>query len=240
MVDKFLQPLQQGFGEYLGEFYAGILPLTKQIEEFSKRGQESAMGWASGRMVDDAEKMLAQWGEDSGDGSTPGTRLPAILVALDGDMVLTGRDYIRQVSDPIYVRLSDEDARIFKLRTITNDQRAQVVIAAHDMTTAKAIAGQLLLFMDSKRRFNSVHSFAGHDLNFEVLIETPDSPASKIETESKNLTLLAVDLALKATIPLFSAPAEGEPNDGSGLTPPGYPVVLEVADANSPPPQILG
>jgi len=31
---------------------------------------------------------------------------------------------------------------------------------------------------------------------------------------------------LKATLPIYRAPGEGEPNDGSELVPAGYPVVL--------------
>lgn len=226
-MDSFLNPLQSGLGLYLGRFFDGIIPMTKAMEEFCGRDQSDAMAFASGRMVDEAEKMLRQWIEEDFDGPETGGQLPAIIVALDPEVIPTGRDFTRQLSSPEYVRLSDDDARVFQLRTMTIDQRLQIAIAAHDVTTAKSIASQLLLFVDDQRRFTSVYQFAGHDLPWEVFIDTVDSPASKIPLESKNLTLLAVDLTVKATIPLYRAPGEGEPHDGSVELPHGYPVVLE-------------
>ena len=53
-----------------------------------------------------------------------------------------------------------------------------------------------------------------------------------IQTEAKNLTILAIEIMLKAEIPLFDAPAEGQPNDGKGIPgtadPAGYPLVQEI------------
>lgn len=61
---------------------------------------------------------------------------------------------------------------------------------------------------------------------------TLDAPAMSIQTEAKNLTILAIDITLKAEIPLFDAPAEGQPNDGKGTPgtadPAGYPLVQEI------------
>jgi hypothetical protein len=46
------------------------------------------------------------------------------------------------------------------------------------------------------------------------------------------VTILAIDLTLKAEVPLFDAPKEGEYNDGKGVPgtddPAGYPVVVQV------------
>ncbi|MAD95833.1 MAG: hypothetical protein CMB99_00755 [Flavobacteriaceae bacterium] len=234
-VDRFLQPFQVGLGEYLGRFHASIVPLTKQVEEFANRPQTQAMAFASGRMVDDAQKMVDQYRSDTGNGKTPGTRLPAIIVAMDPEVVPTGRDFVNQVSTDQYVRFSESDTRVFKLRTMAIDQRVQVAIAAHEPATAKAIAAQLLLFMDADRYIYPQYEFAGHTRRWRAMIETPESPASRVDTEEANLTLLAIDLVLKATIPIYTAPAPGEPNDGSSLTPPGYPVVNEVIDVDKIP-----
>lgn len=70
-------------------------------------------------------------------------------------------------------------------------------------------------------------------MDWPVQIESTDSPATSIGTEAKNLTILAIDLTLKATIPMMSAPAPGQPNDGKGTpgstsNPSGFPLVERV------------
>ncbi len=69
-------------------------------------------------------------------------------------------------------------------------------------------------------------------MDFPVQLESPDAPASNANPASKNMSALIVDLTLKATIPIFSAPKVGEPNDGKGVPgtndPAGFPVVVQV------------
>jgi hypothetical protein len=48
------------------------------------------------------------------------------------------------------------------------------------------------------------------------MLETPDVMASAVDFGQKNLTGVTVDLNLRETIPLFSGPKAGEPNDGQG------------------------
>lgn len=48
----------------------------------------------------------------------------------------------------------------------------------------------------------------------------------------EQLSILAVDLTLRATMPMFYGPKSGEPTDGN--VPPGFPVVAEVAAAHAP------
>ena len=66
---------------------------------------------------------------------------------------------------------------------------------------------------------------------------SPEVPQTRVywvavQTEAKNLTILAVDVTLKAEVPLFDAPTEDEPNDGQGVPgtddPSGYPLVTRV------------
>lgn len=225
-MDQFLQPVQVALSHYLTDWHQSLIPLTKAMDEFSRRQTMDAMGWASGRLVDDVSNMLSQWQEDVANDRTPDTRLPAVIIAMDPSMEPTGRDFVRQQSEWQYVRLSDEDERVFQVSATQIDVRVQLAIAAHDVTTAKALAAQLSRQMEERRRFNAVYEFAGHELPWPVLIETPESPASRVDHEYKNLTLLAFDLMLKATLPIYRAPGEGEPNDGSELVPAGYPVVL--------------
>ena len=44
----------------------------------------------------------------------------------------------------------------------------------------------------------------------------PDNPVMNIQSQLKNLTILSVDMNVKATLPMYEAPKVGEPNDGKG------------------------
>ena len=92
-----------------------------------------------------------------------------------------------------------------------------------------------MLFLDAtpNRRFTARYRFAGQDMDWPVQIESPDAPAMNIQTEAKNLTILAIDVTLRPEIPLFDAPKPGEANDGKGTPgdpedPAGYPVVQKI------------
>lgn len=232
-----LQPIKVAFGQYMSRFYASLLPTTKQLNEYKARGLDKSIVWAPSRMVDVVEDMLAAWQKNDTYGAdTQPAKMPVIVVAVDENYAPSGRDYTRQISEMPYFTLPGvEKERAFKIRVIAADIRAQVVIMAHEEPTAKSIASQFCLFLDSieNRRFQSLWSFAGESgMEWPVQIESPEVPAMSIKTDAKNLTILACDVTLKASIPLFYAPGVGEPNDGQGTPgtndPAGYPVVLEV------------
>ena len=129
----------------------------------------------------------------------------------------------------------DAKGRAFNVRVIAGDIRTQIAICAHDEPTARSIASQFLLYIDNieNRRFFAHYQFANEDLTWPVQIESPEVPAMSIQTDAKNLTILAVDVTLRASIPLFDAPAAGQPNDGKGTPgsvtdPAGYQVVVQV------------
>jgi hypothetical protein len=134
----------------------------------------------------------------------------------------------------------DAKERLFGLRAVAGDVRAQVVIFATDEPSAHSLAAQFLLFLDASenRRFDAVYRFAGVDTAWPVQIETPENPAMAINTDAKNLTVLAIDLSLRVEVPLYDAPKEGEPNDGKGAPgtddPAGYPVVQSIDVKTTP------
>ncbi|MER2514268.1 MAG: hypothetical protein ABTQ25_17945 [Nitrosomonas ureae] len=231
------QPVKKAFGVYMGKYYAGIVPTTKSLHEFIARGLPKSVVWAPSRMVDAVEDMLAAWQREDDDNTpTNPVDMPVIIIAVAEDYVPSGRDYTRQISEEAFFTFPDDaKERAFKLQAVAGDIRAQIVFAAHDEPTAKSLASQFLLFIDSapNRRFDAQYTFAGFVDMWPVQIESTDSPAMAIKTDAKNLTVLAVDLTLKVSTPLFKAPAENEPNDGKGtpgdpLDPSGYPVVDQV------------
>lgn len=232
-----LEPVKDAFGQFMGRFYSEIVPTTKPLTPYIARGLSKAIVWAPSRMVDSAEEMLAAWQRNDTDSAT--TRpadMPVMIVSMARDYTPTGRDYTRQIADAELVMVpGDEKERAFGLRAIAGDVRAQIAIFAQDEPTARSLAAQFLLFLDAapNRRFTARYTFAGEQMDWPVQVESTDSPAMSIGTEAKNLTILAIDLTLKATIPLFSAPAPGQPNDskgtpGSASDPAGHPLVIRV------------
>lgn len=235
------EPVKLGWGEYMQGFYAELVATTPALREFKKRGFPYCFVYAPSRMVDQASEMLASWQKNDTNGKpTTPAKLPVVIVAVAKDYTPTGRDYSYQVSDPIDVQIpGDEKGRYFELKTVVGDIRVQVAICATDEATAKSIAAQLLLYVDSptRRGFDAKYTFAKTDVFFPCQIETPDSPASSIETGSSNVTMLAVDFNLHCTVPIYNAPGEDDPNDGSSLPydpkdPSGYPLLEKIKQSD--------
>lgn len=226
------EPVKIALGEYLQGFYSELVPTTPALKEFKKRGFGYCFAFAPSRMVDQANDMLATWqkNDTTGKPTTP-AKLPVVIVAMAKDYTPTGRDFNYQISDPVEIMLpTDEKERYFEIKTIAGDLRTQIAIFASDEATAKSIAAQLLLYVDSptRRGFDAKYTFAKNDVLFPCQIDTPDSPALSVDTGSNNITILAVDFTLHCTVPLYDAPGENEPNDGKGSgpdDPSGYPVV---------------
>lgn len=97
----------------------------------------------------------------------------------------------------------------------------------------RSLAAQFLNYIDAvpNRRIGYSTTFAGIAEDWVALIESTDTPAAAIRTGSKNIVMLAIDITLKAQIPMYDAPKAGEPNDGKGVPgtddPAGYPVVIQ-------------
>lgn len=232
-----IEPIKEALGRFMVRYYDSLVPTTKPLDAFVRRGAAKSIAWAPGRMVDSAEEMLRLWlrSDVKAAGTTQPPDLPVIMVAVAKDYIPSGREYTRQIADANDVVIEqDPKERVFALRTAAGDIRTQVVFFATDEPSARSLAAQFLLFLDAtpNRRFESFYPFAGQVTDWPIQIEAPDVPAQSIESEAKNLTILAVDLTLKATIPFFSAPRAGEPNDGKGEPgtddPAGFPRVARV------------
>lgn len=231
------EPVKVAYGRFLGKFFNQLVPTTHPMEAYVKKPLKEAVLMAPSRMVDSAVEMLEKYLRiDWENEPTQPHFLPVMLTAVGRDYTPTGRDYTRQIADMEYFQFpEDPKKRVFGIKTVSGDIRAQLAIFASDEPTAKSIAAQFLLFLDEtfNRRFWATYSFAGFNSQWPVQIESPDSPAMNVQTEAKNIHILAIDLMLKTTAPLFYAPKDGEPNDGRGiagdlLDPAGYPLVSTI------------
>ena len=206
------QSVKVAFSEYIGDFYRSISATTKPMIEFRSRGLEKSIAWCPSRMIDTAEEMLSQWQRNDTDNApTNPSKLPVILVAMAKDYVPTSREYTRQVAERQFVGIpEDTKGRMFGLRYISADIRTQICIFAADEPTARSIAAQFCLYIDamSNRTFNALHEFAGFKLPFGIQLETSDAPAMNIQTDAKNLTILAIDLTLRCSVTIFDNTAD--------------------------------
>lgn len=248
---NFTDPIKEGFGRFLHGFHSQLIADTKALREFATRDFSKAAVWAPGRMVDQVDDMLASWRKnDTSQAAQPKTLLPIMIVAMVKDFVAAPPEFGRGGSDPLDVTISaDPKGRVFKMRTVTADIRTQVVIVAADDPTARSIAMQLHAYTAAigNRRFAAIYRLAGLNEKWPVVFELPDLMAPAMPTEQKNLTILAADLTLRATVPMLTAPKSTQPNDGQGqgtnmddpfgpgYDPSGYLVVSAVEGWNYPP-----
>lgn len=214
------ESVKAGFGEFMFGYFKQLIPTTDKLQEFCGRAFKKAVIMAPTRMIDQQEEMLLKYFRKDDTGELVPTyphKLPIIFVAFAKDTTATGRDYTRQIADAQYITLPEDPLnRCYKVKTSAIDIRAQVVFNAYDEPSCRSLAGQFLLYLDEtpSRRFTADYFFGNIRSRWPVQIESPDSPAMNIPSDSKNLTTLAVDLTLKCTTPLFFAPTDNEANDG--------------------------
>jgi hypothetical protein len=209
-----------GYARWLSEFHRYFVPTTKATTEWASRPLETAMVMVPGRMVDSAEEMLASWRKNDNTGEYGiSSHLPVVLTALSKDYMPIDGNVSRQIARDIDVTLPDDTkGRIFKLRQIQGERRAQLLFVAPEEASARSMAMQFCQWVTDHewRRFTVPYEFAGFVHEWPVMLETPDVMASAVDFGQKNLTGITVDLNLRETIPLFSGPKAGEPNDGKG------------------------
>lgn len=234
------EPVKEGLGNFMQGFYRNLAPTTTPMHEFVQRGFPYCFAWAPSRMIDKTEEMLAAWQKnDTNQAPSTPPKMPVVLVAMAKDYAPIGGEWGMQIADSTEIIVKGKNGkkdRYFEMRMVAGEVRAQIAIIAQDEPTAKSIAAQFLLHMASpaSRGFYVEYDLGGDGEKhpFPVQFESPDNPAMNIDTGANNLTILAIDLSLKCSIPIFKAPADGDPNDGEGVPGTdyigGFPLVREV------------
>lgn len=226
-MSTFRTPLELGLARYLGEFYAQLSADTPAMQEYVARGLSKSIAWAPGRMVDQLEGMLAEWRKNDNKGTPGGSAyLPVMILAMAKDYQPVPPDWGFSSGAAMDVMNPDDPhQRAYKIRLGYGDYRAQIAIIAPEAATAHSLAYQLNLYTNdvARRRFKFVHEFAGQQHEFSALLEQIDIASISQQLEQDNLTGLVADINIRATIPLFIAPGQGQPNDGKAA-PAGFPV----------------
>lgn len=239
---NFTDPIKSAFGRYLEAFYDQLVADTPALAEYVARGFAKSAVWAPGRMVDQVEDMLAAWRKNDTTGAARAAPyLPIMIAAMAKDYIPAPSDFIRPLADAVDVMLPDDPkGRVFQMRAVSADVRCQIAIAAPEDSTARSIAMQLNLFAQAleNRRFYATYRLVGLNELWPVVLELPDLQAINNPSDVKNLTLLTVDIQMRATIPLLSMPKGAAPNDGKGDgtadDPNGYLVVVRADGTTAP------
>ena len=234
------QPVKAAFGHYLGKFYEAIVPTTQDIPEYINRGLAKSIVYSPSWQFANPDAMLSAWmRNDTDQATTKPHKLPVIFLCMSQEYIPSGRDFSRQISDSIPVIMpNDPKDRLFGLRTVVADIRTQLVFVASNQDTAWSLIAQFHNFMERSRdlenkyKIEALYSFAGITESFPVEFDSTDVIPSRHDPEAKNLVVLTLDFNLRATVPLYDAPKDGQPNDGQGVPgtddPAGYPNIMEI------------
>lgn len=215
---------QIAFGDYLIRWFSGLYGEMPGVKAFKARAPAEALKWAPSRMIDEAEKMLEQYRQNTNGPKGKSSLFPVVIVAPDDDFIGTGADWGGAHTERTELQIW-EGGSWYGHNLVMHDRRFQVVIAANEGDTAKALAAQLSAFIKkvSNRYFNATYTFGQYQVPGPIQMETNRIDWMAVKTDAKNMKILAADITVKCQVPHFDAPGEGEPNDGSTNNPPGYP-----------------
>lgn len=222
-----LTPVKAALGAWLVDFRDQFQPDTPANAEWASRDAKAAMIFAPARMVDQVESMLSSWARNDNTGRAGSSGFsPVLFVAVAPDYTPTPGEAGRPMTDKLPIGFEDDTLRrSFRLRTISAEIRAQVVVVCSDILSASSIIGQLDLWATERQRFKAAYPFAGFSTEWPVVVQQGDRLGSATPV-GEQMAILTLDLTMRATMPMFYGPAAGEPNDGND--PPGYPVVQDV------------
>ena len=217
------------FGYYMLEWFNSLYSDTAALKEFASRRPAQAMQWAPSRMLDEVEKMLAQYRKNENGPPGATSKLPIVLLATDDDFLGTPADWGGHHTGFDLVQIW-KDGSWYEYKQDMHDRRIQVAIVANDADTAKSIAAQLSSFMQQPhhRYMAAKYQFGQYEVPAQMQLETKRIDWMSVKTDLKNVKILAADVALKCVVPILRGPAEGEPNDGTDNVPPGFPVTAVV------------
>lgn len=234
-----LTPVKAAIGQWLSAWHAQVYPDTPAFAEWAGRATHEAMAWAPARMVDSVEDMLSSWArnDNSGRPATSAYR-PVVFIAVASDYTEPPGETGRPMTDRVpFSFAADDQRRSFRIRVLGADLRAQVVVVAHDAPTTSSMMAQLSLWTVERQRFKANYPFAGFSSEWPVTVLQADRMAITTPL-GEQVSILSLDLTLRATMPMFYGPRDGEATDGND--PPGFPVVGEVNASQGQPDWLIG
>lgn len=198
---------QQSWGRLLANFRQWILADTVDLKHWQSRPLPEAIRACPGRMIDDAEAMLAAWRKNENvEGKTGSTALlPAMLTAFEPVASIPDIAIMRGVADWIDVQVTtDEQERIVRMRTIPTAIRAQIAIFTANPHAAFSLASQFCQYLSSENnRRMALRFHLGGEVYDDWQLTIIDNTLfpSRVPTDAKNLTIATVDVTLNGLVP---------------------------------------
>lgn len=196
--------IKEAAAYFVLQFFHQLVPNGNQaIARFIARPNNQKLAIAPGRLVDQAEEMLAKWREKGVNGAR--SPLPIFLMGFAKDYNSTGLEKGRSVALQKYM-VQDDKGNFFYLRLDKHDQRVQIVLYAPDHETAFSFASQFKLYCGDygNRHLFSITDYNGLHYGFPMQLE--DSQifgASQQIADQDNLTALVFDLTFNCQTPYF-------------------------------------
>lgn len=202
-----LELFQQSWGRLLADFRQWIMADTADLRHWQSRALPEAIRACPGRMIDDAESMLAEWRQNQNVAGKPGSTalLPVMLTAFEPVASVPDVSSIRGVADWIEVQIpSDTQGRTVQMRTIPTAIRAQIAIFTATPHSAFTLATQFCAYLTSEKKRQlpmRVHFGAGLYDDWQLTVLDNSLIPSRIQSDAKNLSIVAVDVVLNGLVP---------------------------------------
>ena len=202
-----LELFQQSWGRLLADFRQWIMADTADLRHWQSRALPEAIRACPGRMIDDAEGMLAEWRQNQNVAGKPGSTalLPVMLTAFEPVASVPDVSSIRGVADWIEVQIpSDTQGRTVQMRTIPTAIRAQIAIFTATPHSAFTVASQFCAYLTSEKKRQlpmRVHFGAGLHDDWQLTVLDNSLIPSRIQSDAKNLSIVAVDVVLNGLVP---------------------------------------
>jgi len=198
-----LKEFELAFADYMQGFKDQFIPHTRACLDFKSRELKDSAVYAQGRLVDDAEGMIAQWRRN--DNNDKSSKLPIMIVGLGRDYTPSTGDYARIRGDAITVQLPHNDNKHREMRAMVADRKIQVLVVASNEPTARNIGAQFALWVSAfkNRRIYPKYELDGVFYKFPAVIEDPNVMVSNVDSGQKNLVMMTIDLTFREQFPLI-------------------------------------
>lgn len=201
-------PVKAGFARWLLGFRdTWFVPCTSAGAEWQRRDAHIAMAHVPGRMVDAADEMLAAWRLNANSAKAgPSGFFPVILVAVAKDINPLPPEFGHALLRPMFFQLPGDD-RWVKLRTSTGTLRAQLLVVATDIETARDMASQFMGYTQDVvgTAFHYTVDTAGKLTKWPCQVRAGDAFAMPEPQEQYRINALRIDVELVPTIPHVDA-----------------------------------
>ncbi|HAD68272.1 hypothetical protein [Acinetobacter radioresistens] len=199
-----LECVKSAVGRLLIDFKKWTKPDTKPFRHWKRLEARHAIQVVAGRMIDDADAMLAKYRQQAPEKDFTGP-LPIMLVALAP--MVSPPDISSLRNTPYWLDTvipTDPKNTPIKLRTIARQYRVQLLMVSADADTTQSVINQFVAYMgdDYKRRFKVTYDLGnGVKDDWEMTVLENSLYPDSVPSGQNNLSLVTVDFQFVGLLP---------------------------------------